>query len=110
MSMLEAAKQQLTAQDHIVKSYRIRWGQKEGWLVLSQRKAIYLDESGFFRKAYHPLLEIPYDSIKTITVLASHRFEIEEINKQKHMFVSFGRATATHIKADLDKLVYSAKT
>jgi hypothetical protein len=108
--MLEVAKQQLTSKDHIVKSYRIRWGQKEGWLVLSTRKAIYLDESGFFRKAYNPLLEIPYDSIQTVTTLASHRFEIEEVGKQKHMFVSFGNATATHIKADLDTLVFAAKT
>jgi hypothetical protein len=108
-SLLEMAKKQLASQDQIVKSYRIRWERKDGWLVLSKRKAIYLDETGFFRKTYNPLLEIPYDSIKNIATLASHTFEIEEANQKKHVFTSFGAATATHIKADLNKLVSAGK-
>ncbi len=109
MSAIEVARAQLAPQDHVVKSYRAIRDRKEGFLVLSNHKLMFLAEEGLFRKKYRMFLEIDYNSIVDVSVLASHRLEITEENGVKHAFTSFGSVTAALIKNDAQELMTSRK-
>jgi hypothetical protein len=105
MSMIEIAKTQLAPEDHVVKSYRIIHDRKEGFLVFSNHKLLFIAEEGLFRKKFQVLLEVRYDEVASVSVQASHRLEVTEKNGSIHAFTSFGSVTANLIKNDTQKLL-----
>lgn len=107
MSMIEVAKTQLAPEDHVVKSYRAISDRKEGFLVLSNHKLMFIAEEGLFRKKYQVAFEVDYDSLTSVSTQASHRLEISEKNGLTHSFTSFGAVTSNLIKKDMDELMAS---
>lgn len=109
MSMIEVAKTQLAPEDHVVKSYRAVRDRKEGFLVFSNHKLMFIAQEGVFRKKFQVFLEVDYDEVASISVQASHRLEITEKNGSTHTFISFGDVTANLIKNDTQKLMAREK-
>jgi hypothetical protein len=109
MSMIEVAKTQLTPEDHVVKSYRAIHDRKEGLLVFSNHKLMFIAEEGLFRKKYQVFLEVDYDVVESVSIQASHRLEVTDKNGLIHAFTSFGIVTAILIKNDTQKLIAREK-
>lgn len=109
MSMIEVAKTQLAPEDHVVKSYRALKDHKDGFLVFSNHKLMFVAEEGMFRKKYRVSREVNYNSIKQISVQASHRLKITEDSGLTHEFTSFGSVTAERIKDDTHELIAREK-
>ena len=109
MSVIEVAKTQLAPEDHVVKSYRAIRDRKEGFLVFSNHKLMFITEEGLFRKKFQVILEVDYDQVASVSVQASHRLEITEKNGLTHAFTSFGTVTANLIKNDTQKLIAREK-
>ena len=109
MSVIEVAKTQLAPEDHVVKSYRAIRDRKEGFLVFSNHKLMFITEEGLFRKKFQVILEVDYDQVASVSVQASHRLEITEKNGLTHAFTSFGTVTANLIKNDTQKLIAQEK-
>jgi hypothetical protein len=105
--MIEVAKAQLAPEDHVVKSYRTIRDRKEGFLVFSNHKLMFVAEEGVFRKKYQVFLEVNYNSVTAVSVQASHRLEITEDSGLVHAFTSFGSVTAELIKNDTHELIAS---
>jgi hypothetical protein len=109
MSMIEVAKTQLAAEDQVVKSYRAIRDRKEGFLVFSNHKLMFIAEEGLFRKKFQVFLEVDYDEVASVSIQASHRLEVTEKNGLTHAFTSFGNVTANLIKNDTQKLIAREK-
>lgn len=109
MSMIEVAKTQLAAEDQVVKSYRAIRDRKEGFLVFSNHKLMFIAEEGMFRKKFQVFLEVDYDEVASVSIQASHRLEVTEKNGLTHAFTSFGNVTANLIKNDTQKLIAREK-
>ena len=109
MSMIEVAKTQLAPEDHVVKSYRASRERKEGFLVFSNHKLMFIAEEGLFRKKYQMFLEVDYDAVASVSIQASHRLEITEKKGLTHAFTSFGNVTANLIKNDTQQLMTREK-
>jgi hypothetical protein len=109
MSMIEIAKTQLAPEDHVVKSYRAIRDRKEGFLVFSNHKLMFIAEEGLFRKKFQVVLEVDYDEVASVSVQASHRLGVTEKNGLTHAFTSFGSVTANLIKNDTQKLLAREK-
>jgi len=107
--MIEVAKTQLAAEDQVVKSYRAIRDRKEGFLVFSNHKLMFIAEEGMFRKKFQVFLEVDYDEVASVSIQASHRLEVTEKNGLTHAFTSFGNVTANLIKNDTQKLIAREK-
>jgi hypothetical protein len=107
--MIEVAKTQLAAEDQVVKSYRAIRDRKEGFLVFSNHKLMFIAEEGLFRKKFQVFLEVDYDEVASVSIQASHRLEVTEKNGLTHAFTSFGNVTANLIKNDTQKLIAREK-
>ena len=105
--VMEVASKRLEPPDRVQKSYRIGYDRSEGFIVLTNRKAMVLEERGFFRPSYHVIVEIPYPEIAEVTVEDTHRLVITDTEDRKHAFVTFAEVTATILERDLTNLIRS---
>jgi len=58
----------LGSEDDIQKSYPVQFKDKRGWLVMSNRKLLFLEEEGFISLKYNKALELPYSYIAKVNV------------------------------------------
>jgi hypothetical protein len=63
---LEAALDRLDPDDVDERNYFVRCDGKRGYLVLSQRKLIFVEEKGFLKKTYNVILDLPYEHIDRV--------------------------------------------
>ena len=109
-NLMNVIKKELETNDQIRHEYRAGYEGKEGELVLTNKKIIFITKSGFFKPHYTELLEIPYDDITKMTAVASHRIEFTT-EAHTYELVSFGQNTAVHIKKEVTALkdMYNGK-
>jgi len=103
--VIEVASKQLEPPDRVQKSYRIGYNRTEGFIVLTNRKAMVLEERGFFRPSYDVILEIPYPKVSEVTTEGTHRLAITDTEGKRHVFVSFAEVTASILERDLKNLI-----
>lgn len=103
----QAAEQQLTAKDNIVQQYRSIYNNTEGTLFFSKQRLLFITSTGIFRKTYHAIVNLPYDTITNTTVEASHRFIVATAN-ETFAFATIG-IQAEIIDDTLQHLIDSAK-
>ena len=100
-TVIEVAEKTLHAKDSIQKSYRAGYNSIEGFLVLSQKRLLFMQRHGFYRSQYHIIVDVPYKKINSLTVEASHRFALEVPGKI-HQFTTFSAVTAAIVKQNLE--------
>jgi len=100
---MDVIKRELGKNDQVRHEYRAGYEGKEGELVLTNKKIIFLTQSGLFRPHYTEVLEIPYDDITNTTAVASHRIEFKT-EAHTYELVSFGQNTAARIKKEISAL------
>ena len=81
---LELAKQKLDPKDRVQRDYEVRFDGKTGWLVMSFRKLLFVEEKGFLRKKYDLRLDLPYENIDNI-VLERNQLVITDSENIKHI-------------------------
>ena len=81
---LDLAKQKLDPKDRIQREYQVQFDGKTGWLVMSFRKLLFVEERGFLRKKYNLLLDLPYENIDNIA-LERNQLVITDSENRKHI-------------------------
>ncbi len=64
----DLAEEILGSEDEIQRSYEVKLNGKWGYLIMSNRKLLFLEEEGFIRLKYSKALELPYSYIFEIDV------------------------------------------
>lgn len=102
-NILDVIKKELEPTDQVQNQYRALYDRKEGFLVLTNNRLVFLQQRGFFRANYHIALEIPYEKINRITTTASHALElvIEDI---KYNITALGDINAQAIVDEIKTL------
>lgn len=103
----QVANQHLTKNDGIVQHYRSIHNNIEGSLVMSKQRLLFIKSTGLFRKTYHTILNLPYDTITSTNVEASHRFTIST-NNDTFAFATIG-IQADIVDDTLQHLIDTAK-
>ena len=102
-NVLDVIKKELEPADQVPHQYRALYNRKEGFLVLTKNRLIFLEQRGFFRASYHITLEIPYEIINMATTTASQALELE-VEDKKYNFTSLGDIKANVIVEEITKL------
>jgi len=84
---LELAKKKLDPKDRVQREYEVRFDGKTGWLVMSFRKLLFVEERGFLRKQYNLLLDLLYENIDNIA-LERDQLVITDSENLKHICTS----------------------
>ena len=64
----DLAQNKLDRGDQIQKSYFVKFDGKKGYLMMSNKKLLFVEEKGSLRKTYSLVLEIPYKKVSEVTV------------------------------------------
>jgi hypothetical protein len=96
-------KKKLDPGDQILHQYRALYEGKEGQLILTNHKIIFMVRKGLFRPRYEPILDVLYDTVTKIAPVASHAFEIES-HKTQYRLTSFGSITADLIVREISDI------
>lgn len=107
ISLLDFVRDTLRSEDQVKKNYRALYNAKEGFLILSNKKLLFIEERGFFRRSYNVILEMPYEKIEKMDVVASHRLELTDTDRKTYTIASFGEVTASTLEEDLKTLIFS---
>jgi hypothetical protein len=102
-NILDVAKSELDPGDKVLHHYRVIYERKEGQLILTNQKIIFMVRKGIFRPHYEPILDMPYDTITNITPVASHAFELESLGTQ-YRLTSLGAITANIIVHEISDI------
>jgi len=85
--MIDLAKKNLDLDDRVQKSWSAQLGAKHGFLVLSNKKLLFIEEKGLIRMAYNLVLKILYEKIDEITV-EDRKLVITDVEGTIHNFTS----------------------
>ncbi len=82
----EEAKKRLEADDNIQKNYEGYLDEKFGYLVISNKKVMFVREKGLLRKTVMFDLDLPYEEIDKIGPMGDRVFNITEKSGKRHVF------------------------
>jgi hypothetical protein len=85
----EVAQRLLGEGDEIQKSYEGKIDGKFGWLILSDKKIMFIHESGFISKTYSIIFEIPRENIQHVIQEGSYELSITDITGNNFRFKTF---------------------
>lgn len=102
-NLLDSVKKELEPTDQVQNQYRALYNRKEGFLVLTNNRLVFLQQRGFFRASYLMTLEIPYEKINKVTTTASHALELE-VEDMKYNFTALGDINAQAIVEEITAL------
>lgn len=73
--------------DKVQKTYPGRFENKDGSLVLSSKRLLFVKEEGLFKKSYMTTLNLPYKEVKNITRRGMY-LEFTDAKDKVHVFTS----------------------
>lgn len=85
--VLEIVSESLDPNDKVSKSYPGRFEGKNGTLVLSNMRLLFIKEEGFLKKSYTTTLNLSYKEVKKIIGKGS-RLEFTDAKDRVYVFVS----------------------
>ena len=78
----DLAKEILGSKDEIQKSYPVQFKDKRGWLVMSNKILLFIEEKGFISLKYSKTLELPYAYILKVNVTPKRMVIIDGDGKE----------------------------
>ena len=84
----DIAEKKLDTEDEIQISYLGKLDGEYGYLCLSKRKLLFVNQEGFFRKSYKLTLVIPYEEIGRISHEGRYKLNLIDVEGKKHDFVT----------------------
>ena len=85
--VLEIASGSLDPNDKVSKSYPGKFERKNGTLVLSNMRLLFINEEGFLKKSYTTTLNLPYKEVKKIVGKGS-RLELTDAKDKVYVLLS----------------------
>jgi hypothetical protein len=82
----EMAEKVLEHEDRIQKTYPGKFDGKNGYLMMSNQKLLFINEEGFIRKTRSLILDLPYSKIGKINPNGKYELEITDVDGMKHSF------------------------
>lgn len=80
----ELGKKFLGPEDQLKRACRGRCEGTNGFLMMSNRRLLFVQEKGFLRKTYNSVLDIPYEKINKIVHEGHYQLTITEVGGRKH--------------------------
>lgn len=105
---IELAKERLDPEDKIKFSWTGELDGKGGYLMMSNKKLVFVHESGFLSKRYEVPLDLPYEKIANIEKVGSNKLVLTGAADEKHSFV--GRdVPLSRVEGSLRELIEASK-
>ena len=105
----DLAEEILGSEDKIRKSYEVRLNGKSGYIIMSSRKLLFLEEEGFIRVKYSKALELPYSNILKINVTPNLMVIIDSDKKEFNFTIRRTDISLQKIGKGLQKLIAASK-
>jgi hypothetical protein len=80
----EEVQKSLEPGDHMDKEYECTYKGSFGYLALTGKKIVFVSEKGLFKKTYAKTLDIPYSSVKGVTLKGSRVLELTDAENKTH--------------------------
>ncbi|RJS88377.1 hypothetical protein CW700_07985 [Candidatus Bathyarchaeota archaeon] len=85
---IELARKTMDHEDEIQKSYYGSLDGMSGYLVLSNKKMIFVQEKGLLRKTYNLVLDVPYEKLGKVSPVSRYELAVIEADGEKHVFTT----------------------
>ena len=82
----EYAQKCMAPDEHLRKNYNGKLDGDYGYLMISDKKLLFVKVEGFFRKKYSAPFSLAYDKVKDVRPLDNYRMEISEKTGKTHKF------------------------
>lgn len=102
------AKERLDPEDEIRFSWTGKLDRKDGYLMMSNKKLVFVHESGFFSKKYEVPLDMPYGDIERIDKEGRNTLVITGTGGEKHVFVG-SDVPISRVEGSLRELIEASK-
>ena len=102
------AEKVLDHEDRIQKTYPGNFDGKNGYLMMSNQKLVFVNEEGFIRKTYGLILDLPYGKIGKINPKGKYELEITDVDGVKYSF-KFEEFNTSLIEKSLKELKSPSK-
>jgi hypothetical protein len=102
------AEKRLGPEDEIKMSWAGELDGKNGFLMMSNKKLLFMQESGFLSKKYDFPLDLPYDRIREIKPEGRNKLVLAEAEDRKHSFVTYDMPVS-RVEQSLRELIESTK-
>jgi hypothetical protein len=107
---VKLAEKWLHPDDQIEKTYCVRCDGRYGYLILSDRKLLFIKEEGFFHKHYEVLVEIPYERIGDVIIIGKIKLLITTLYETKDLDLTITFDPISIIKQNLEALKTAASS
>ena len=94
---MDLAEKTLEPDDEVQDIFNASHNDQNGYVMLSQKKLLFVSEKGFFRKIYDLVLEVPYDEVDEVRCIGNVLTLLVE--EKRHIFkTGFAEAIEKSIK------------
>ena len=100
----EYAKAQLDTDDEVQKNFSAKYNGNYGYIVMTKRKILFVEEKGFFSKTFSVLLDLGYRNMETSIAGTKQLTITDRKSGEKHVFAT-DYAPATTIETNLKELI-----
>ena len=101
----EIAEKNFEPGDEIEYSYPGKLDGEDGYILMSDKKLIFVHEEGFLRKNYELTLDLPYDEIAKIYREGNYELDFTDVKGKKHVFKAYD-VPMKNIYENLEKLAH----
>jgi hypothetical protein len=82
----EMAQRSLDEGDEIIKSHTGVLDHQHGHLIMSERRILFMEEEGTFRKKYRVTLDLPYERLAKVTHINNSEIDLVDDEGNEHFF------------------------
>jgi hypothetical protein len=105
---MEIAKERLDPKDEVKFSWSGELDGKGGYLIMSNKKLVFVHESGFLSKKYEVPLDLPYEKVANVERAGGNKIVLTGAGGEKHSFV--GRdVPMSSVEGSLRALIEASK-
>ncbi|MBN2334691.1 hypothetical protein JXL21_03965 [Candidatus Bathyarchaeota archaeon] len=102
----ELGTKSLSPGDNVVKTFKGSLNGRKGHLMLSKKKALFLEEKGFLSKSYKVSLNLQFDNVDNVSSSGS---QVEICHKNGAKYVIVPEGSAIEVDGKLRELVSKSK-
>jgi len=85
----DIAARNLDQGDEISKSYPLKLNDKDGYLLFSSKKVLFVHGEGLLRKKYELTFELPYEKIESVSITGPYELDFTDVEGGRHSIKTF---------------------
>jgi len=75
--------------DEISKSYSLKLNDKDGYLLFSSKKVLFVHGEGLLRKKYELTFELPYEKIESVSKTGPYELDFTDVEGGRYKIKTF---------------------